>query len=118
MKISGNLESYAELGTGHSLRTAPSGKVRTTDPYLPPNKPEPAQPSAVELKGAVERVSEALKTTNLSVKFSEDSDSGQTVVQVVDGETNTVLRQIPSVEMLALSKSLEKMQGLLIRQQA
>jgi flagellar protein FlaG len=40
------------------------------------------------------------------------------VVRVVDTATDQVIRQIPSEVALAISQSLEKLQGLLVRQQA
>ena len=40
------------------------------------------------------------------------------MVKVVDVQTNAVLRQIAYEEMLELAKDLDRMQGLLVRQQA
>jgi len=40
------------------------------------------------------------------------------VVKMVDTETEEVLRQFPSEEMLAISKSIDRMQGLLINREA
>ena len=36
-----------------------------------------------------------------------DKGSGRMVIQVVDRETNTVIRQIPSKEIIEISKALE-----------
>ena len=40
------------------------------------------------------------------------------IVKVMDNATKEVIRQIPSVEMLAIAKALDKIQGLLIKQKA
>ena len=40
------------------------------------------------------------------------------MVKVIDRETEDIIRQIPSQEMLDLAKALDKLQGLLIRQKA
>ena len=40
------------------------------------------------------------------------------MVKVIDRSTKEVIRQIPSKEMLELAQALERLQGLLIRQQA
>jgi flagellar protein FlaG len=53
-----------------------------------------------------------------SLSFSIDDSTGKTVVMVTDAETGEMIRQIPSEEMLALARSLEKMQGMLLQQQA
>ena len=40
------------------------------------------------------------------------------VVKVVDVDSHQVLRQIPNEEVLAMSKTLDRLQGLVIRQTA
>jgi flagellar protein FlaG len=52
-----------------------------------------------------------------SLQFSLDKDSGKTVVKVMDTETNEVIRQIPTEEVLALSQAVDKFKGLLLRQE-
>jgi flagellar protein FlaG len=48
------------------------------------------------------------------LNFSKDQDTGKTIIKVVDTATDTVIRQIPSEEAIAIAKSIDKMQGLLI----
>ena len=43
-----------------------------------------------------------------SVNFHVDSELNQTVIKVVDADTHKVIRQIPSEEMLAISKRLQE----------
>ncbi len=43
---------------------------------------------------------------------------GKVVVQVVDARTQTVIRQMPSEELLAIAKALDRVQGLLVHQEA
>ena len=50
--------------------------------------------------------------------FSIDDDTGRTIVKIVDSQTDEVIRQMPSEEVLAISKAIDKLQGLLIKQQA
>ncbi|MEB0139847.1 MULTISPECIES: flagellar protein FlaG [unclassified Undibacterium] len=76
-------------------------------------KTDPAQ-----LKQAVKEINQALQSHNQEVRFSIDADSKRVIVKVVDEKTNQVLRQMPSQEALEISKSLDKLQGLLIKQQA
>ncbi|KAI5916105.1 flagellar protein FlaG [Thauera sp. 2A1] len=75
-------------------------------------------PSAGELQKALEDVAKAVAPMAQSLEFSLDKDSGKTVVKVMDTETNEVIRQIPSEEVLAISKAVDKLKGLLIKQQA
>jgi flagellar protein FlaG len=58
------------------------------------------------------------ESTSSSLQFSLDQDSGRTIVKMVDTATEEVLRQFPSEEMLAISKSIDRMQGLLINREA
>lgn len=84
------------------------------------NAQEQAQrvPSAGELQKALEEVAKAVAPMAQSLQFSLDKDSGKTVVKVMDTDTNEVIRQIPSEEVLAISKAVDKLKGLLIKQEA
>lgn len=84
------------------------------------NAQEQAQrvPSAGELQKALEEVEKAVAPMAQSLQFSLDKDSGKTVVKVMDTDTNEVIRQIPSEEVLAISKAVDKLKGLLLKQQA
>jgi flagellar protein FlaG len=70
------------------------------------------------IQQALEEVREALAPVAQNLLFSLDEDSGRTVIKIVDSATDEVIRQIPSEEILAIAKALDKLQGVLIRQQA
>jgi len=70
------------------------------------------------LRKAVAAVRAALKPVAASLEFSVDEASGRAVVRVVDTETQQVIRQIPSKEMLEISRALERLQGLLLNGRA
>ena len=67
---------------------------------------------------ATRQVEQAVRAQASSLAFSIDQSSGKTVVTVTDSETGEVLRQIPSEEMLSLSQTMNRMQGLLLSQRA
>jgi len=82
-----------------------------------PQGPKPA--SAKEVQQAADEINKALQRLNSSsLEFSVDHDSGQTIVRVVDIATKDVIRQIPNEETLQIAKSIDKLQGLLIRHKA
>ena len=81
----------------------------------PANQP-PA--SEAQLQSAVNAANDFIKPITNSVEFSLDKDSDRMIVKVMDNATKEVIRQIPSVEMLAIAKALDKIQGLLIKQKA
>lgn len=71
-----------------------------------------------ELQESLERVNEAVKVFNSSVRFSVDEETKQQVVKVVDVETDEVIRQIPSEDVLAIARAFDKLQGLLLKDKA
>ena len=76
------------------------------------------QPSSEELNQAVKQIQDVIKQTANSLQFSIDEDIGVTVVKVIDTESKKVIRQIPSEEVMDIAKALDKLQGLLVKQQA
>jgi flagellar protein FlaG len=96
-------------------RAAPADNV-AQQPQGP--KPEKAA-SAKDVQQAADEINKALQRLNSSsLEFSVDHDSGQTIVRVVDIATKDVIRQIPNEETLQIAKSIDKLQGLLIRHKA
>lgn len=71
-----------------------------------------------ELQGAVSAVNDFVSNLNNSLRFSIDEDTGNTIVKVVDATTKEVIKQIPSEEMVAIAKALDKLQGMLVHQKA
>lgn len=76
------------------------------------------EPDRDTLMQAVEEVRKAIEPVAQDLLFSIDDDTGRTVVKVVDSSTDEVIRQIPSKEVLAIAQALDKLQGVLIRQDA
>lgn len=81
-----------------------------------PATEQPASRAAVE--NAVREANEFIKPISESIEFTVDSDSGKVIVKMVDKETAQVIRQFPSEEMLALTRAMDKLQGLLIQRKA
>lgn len=73
-----------------------------------------AELSVGEVLEVVQKANAALSSNQSNLKFLLDSDNGKPIVQIVDRETQEVLKQIPSVEMLKIAKAIEKMQGVLM----
>ncbi|MFZ6846387.1 flagellar protein FlaG [Undibacterium sp. RuTC16W] len=67
---------------------------------------------------AVNDINKTIQSLSQDLEFSVEEHSNRVVVKVVDQQTKEVLRQIPSEEVLEISRSLDKLQGLLIKQQA
>ena len=92
----------------------------------PPTQPEAEKTaefpvraaSSDEVTQATQRVEKFVQTMSSDLQFTVDDSSGAFVIRIVDRATQEVIRQMPSEEMLAIAKALDRLQGLLVRQQA
>ncbi len=113
--------------------TQPDGQARGLTTAAPP--PAAAETSSVAAadKGvaaseaaqdkdsvhqAVETIQKVVETMTRDLQFSIDEELKRTVIKVVDTNTDEVIRQIPAQEVLDIARSLNKLQGLLVRQTA
>jgi len=55
-----------------------------------------------------------MQNINRSLQFSIDEQSGDTIIKVIDSETDELIRQIPAEELLVLRSSLEEYRGMLL----
>jgi len=81
----------------------------------------PQQPSPELLKSAIDVINRVMQQSNNSLEFSVDNDTKKSVVKLVDTETGELIRQYPSDEMLAISRSIDQYQqrqGLLLKHEA
>ncbi len=62
---------------------------------------------------AVERIRTQIQTLQRNLNFSVDDSTGEVVVQVLDGDSGKVVRQIPSEDILRLADRLDEMRSLL-----
>lgn len=61
-----------------------------------------------ELGQAVSQLNSYVQNVQRDLQFEVDSDSGQTIVRVVDQETQEVVRQIPDEVALRLAEKLQQ----------
>lgn len=67
------------------------------------------------IRKAVQEVAQPDAST---LEFHTDAETGRVVVKIMDTASGKLVRQIPMEEMLALAKSLERLQGLLLQTKA
>jgi len=87
--------------TKKSEKEADISKVNKTE------KPEESEEKKVALGHAVEQLNSYVQSINRNLEFNIDTESGQTVVKVVDAETDELIRQIPDEEALEIAKQLD-----------
>jgi flagellar protein FlaG len=102
---------------GHSTdaRPAQSGELASREHALP--RAEAAPAPAVEeaqMHEALRQIDAALRHLAVELRYGRDETTRKLVVQVVDGATGEVLRQIPPEEVLAIARGLDRMQGVLL----
>ena len=92
-------------------------REKRTTPRDSVNKETP-RVSTAEMEKAIAALDKLVAPSARALEFSLDDASGQVVVRVIDAETRKVLRQMPSEEVLAIARELDRLKGLLIRQMA
>jgi len=78
---------------------------------------EPAQ-AADAARQVARQINEFLKNSSTSVEIGFDESLNRFIVRIVDGETQRVIRQMPTQEVLAISDSLNHVTGVLLTQKA
>lgn len=72
-----------------------------------------------ELHAQVDKANEAMSMRFSNLQFTVAEGTDIPVVRIEDAETGELIRQIPSEEMVALSKALEELkQGMLLEEKA
>lgn len=66
--------------------------------------------SNTELQQAVDVVNQAVSLEQRSLSFSIDDASGRSVIKVIDYETDELIKQIPSEELLKVAQDIKRLQ--------
>jgi len=72
---------------------------------------EKIAPADVEI--AVQDLNVFMQSMQRNLSFSIDEQLGQAIISVTDVETNEVIRQIPSEELVVLRKKMDDVVGIL-----
>lgn len=89
------------------LKPVPAEQVATA----PAEAARPApQVSRTELQQAVDVVNQAVSLEQRSLSFSIDDLSGRSVIKVVDFETDELIKQIPTEELLKVAQDIKRLQ--------
>lgn len=100
-------------------QTARTERAATAKPDAASARPvEKTDDDRDALKGVVSGLNELVRDLHRELKFTVDDDSGETIVKVIDRETDEVLRQIPSEEVMRLRKRLEEAAGVIFHDSA
>lgn len=71
---------------------------------------------AAKVKAAVNNINQSMQFMNRGVTFAIDPSTKETLVKVVESGTGTVIKQIPSEQVLAIAQAIDAMQqGMLLQ---
>lgn len=66
--------------------------------------------SQADFEKQVQKLQEFGKLQGWTVNFSMEQESGQVVIKVMDSDTRSVIRQIPTEELIAIHKRIQALQ--------
>lgn len=113
-------------GPGQTERISPTAKPRASDAAASQSdqaaKARQAAKDAQRAEEVAQEVAsglnELVQDLHRELQFSVDHESGDTVIKVIDRETDEVVRQIPSEEVVRLRKRLEEASGVIFQDSA
>jgi len=102
---------------------APSVDINPQKSSAPVELPQQAVESVAKadtntINRAAEQINKLIQQFDRNLQFTVDEDTNINVVKVIDTQSEEVIRQMPTEEMLAIAKALDKLQGLLIKDKA
>lgn len=78
------------------------------------NSEDPQKDGKIDTAEAMEKIVHTAKFFNKELHLEIEKDLNMVIVKVIDGETDEVIRQIPSEELVELSKKAKNLKGLLV----
>ena len=125
IKINGGLQSGSNISeAAHQARpqTPIEGQQSAATVVAQEKAVQPVSSAVVQdqVKNAVDIVNRVVQNMahGSNIEFTVDSDTKINVIKVVDKTTKEVIHQFPSEEILSIAKSIDRLQGLIIRQKA
>jgi flagellar protein FlaG len=79
---------------------------------------EASQPSREVVAKAAEQLQSFVQSMGRNLSFSVDEVSGYNVVRVVNPDTGELIRQLPSEELLKISRDFQRLNNALVSQRA
>lgn len=96
----------------------PETAVQTEQDARRAREAEETAKEAEPLDVVVSEMNDLVRDMHRELRFSVDDDSGETVIKVVDRETDEVVRQIPSEELMRLRQRLQEAAGVIFEDSA
>ncbi|MFZ0258272.1 MAG: flagellar protein FlaG [Gammaproteobacteria bacterium] len=104
-----------------SVETSGRSEPRPQTPQMaasPKRFAEPGTPNRNDLSTTVKSLNDLAAHLRRELRFDIDEASGRTIINVVDADTDELIRQIPPEEIVALAEHFEDFQGVFLQAQA
>lgn len=92
-------------------------KVATVE-IKPSNVQKESQITQEVVAKAATQIQNFVQEMGRNLSFTIDETTGYNVVRVMNPETNEVIRQLPSEELLKIARSMEQLNSVLVNQKA
>lgn len=83
-----------------------------------PSTKDSSQPSNQQLEQAADNMNQHVQSLKRDLHFSIDENTGDTVIRVIDSESQKTIRTIPSEEFLSVAQHLNQTVGMLLNAEA
>lgn len=114
------IKEITGVTAGQSADTRGPGKKAVEERHAV-SKDEPEAKKELpqqELERIASEIQIQLKRINTELRFEVDSASGEIVVKILDPDSQQVIRQIPSEELLAIRARMDEIIGVLYNAQS
>ena len=88
-------------------------EVKTMKSTAASNKEKAVSMSREEARAVAESLEEYMEILKTSIGFSINESPNRIIVTVTNKDTDEIIRQIPSEEMLALQKKMKELTGII-----
>ena len=104
--------SYAGAAARVANHKTPAPFAQVVAPHPPTGTHATENARIDEALNAINRFLQPVAT---NLRFVKDDSTGRLIVRVIDAETQKVLHQMPTEEVLAMNKALDHLQGLMVK---
>jgi flagellar protein FlaG len=116
--IKGPLAPVAQGGPVAPADKAAGSDARPRATAQPPPSVAKDAEQGEDLQHVVADLNKLVRDLHRELQFTVDRESGETVIKVIDKETDEVIRQIPSDEIMQLRRRLEEASGVIFKDSA
>jgi flagellar protein FlaG len=110
-KTASVVSETSSVGASGTLNSTGVKDVASVKTEADLKKSSTERPKLEDVKKQVQSLQDLSHSKGWSVNFAVDDESDKTIIKVVDADTQKVIRQIPSEEMLTISKRIQAMQN-------